>query len=86
VLAQSPAECSHKKHGRKQTSRPRQKEFHAMIKKEVQKCVVEAAFQAQFATYCHAKNLHSDDDDEQPLIELPLKLDLEDIKHSLKLD
>jgi hypothetical protein len=58
------------------------KEFHTMIKKEVQKCVTEA-FQAQFATYCCDNKLNSDDDDdEQHQIESPLKLDLEDIKVS----
>jgi hypothetical protein len=34
------------------------------------------------ATYCHDNKLNSDDDDEQHQIELPLKLDLEDIKVS----
>jgi hypothetical protein len=65
--AQSPAECSCKKHENKQHQDQDKKEFHAMIKKEVQKCFAEA-FQAQFATYRHDNKLDSDDNDEQHLI------------------
>jgi hypothetical protein len=71
--AQSPAEHSHKKCENKQHQDQDKKEFHTMIKKEVQKCVMEA-FQAQFATYRHDNKLNSNDDGEQHPIESPLNL------------
>jgi hypothetical protein len=70
--AQSPAEHSHKKCENKHQDQDK-KEFHTMIKKEVQKCVMEA-FQAQFATYPHDNKLNSNDDGVQHQIESSLNL------------
>jgi hypothetical protein len=67
--AQSPAEHSCKKCENKQCQAQDKNDFHTMIKKDVQKCVMEA-FQTHFATYCHDNKLDSDDD-EQHQIESP---------------